>query len=66
MPRGAIVTEGTESHVLVVAEGKAESRTIEFSDWPADRVIVTEGLVAGDRVILDPTSVKPGDLVAAE
>lgn len=66
VPRGAIVTEGTESRVLVVAEGKAESRRIAFSDWPADRVIVTEGLAAGDRVILDPTSVKSGDLVAAE
>lgn len=66
VPRGAIVTEGTESHVLVVAEGKAEIRPIDFSDWPAERVIVTAGLAAGDRVILDPASVKPGDLVAAE
>ena len=65
LPRSAIVTEGAESHVLVIAEGRAEMRPITFNDWPADRVIVTSGLAAGDVVIVDATTVEPGALVAA-
>ena len=65
VPRGAIVTEGTLSHVLVVEGGIAVRREVRFSDWPADRVIVTEGLSEGDMVILDPGSVEVGaDVVA--
>lgn len=65
VPRGAIITEGADSHVLVIADGVVASRPIRFNDWPADRVIVTEGLAAGDVVILDPASVAVGDLVEA-
>lgn len=66
IPRGAIVTEGTESHILTLQNGVATVRQIEFSDWPADRVIVTQGLAEGDMVILDPTSVEAGQSVVAE
>ncbi|WP_127752989.1 MULTISPECIES: efflux RND transporter periplasmic adaptor subunit [unclassified Devosia] len=66
VPRGAIVTEGTDSHVLVLEDGVAMVRPIEFSDWPAQRVIVTAGLDEGDQVILDPTAVQPGQSVVAE
>jgi RND family efflux transporter MFP subunit len=66
VPRGAIVTEGTDSHVLVIEDGRVASRAIEFSDWPAERVIVTAGLAAGDVVIIDPAMVAVGDMVEAE
>ena len=66
IPRGAIVTEGTQSHVLVIENGVATTRPIDFDDWPAERVIVTSGLKAGDVVILDPTAVEAGDMAAAE
>lgn len=66
IPRGAIVTEGTESHVFVIENGKAVARMIDFSDWPAERIIVTAGLDAGELVILDPTTVEPGQSVTAE
>lgn len=66
IPRGAIITEGAESHVLVIEDGVAATRSIEFDDWPAERVIVTAGLAVGDQVIVDPTTAEPGDLVAAE
>lgn len=66
IPRGAIVTEGTQSHVLVIEDGVAVTRPITFDDWPAERVIVTSGLAAGDVVILDPAAVSAGDIVAAE
>ena len=66
VPRGAIVTEGADSHVLVIEDGLVASRPIRFSDWPAGRVIVTEGLAAGDVVITDPSMVAVGDLVEAQ
>lgn len=66
LPRSAIVTEGAQSHVVVIANGVAERRDICFDDWPSERVIVTEGLYAGDIVILEPAAVKPGEKVSAE
>jgi len=65
LPRKAIITEGTQSHVLVISDGVATKREVKFADWPAEGVIVTEGLTEGDVVILDPGSVKPGAKVAA-
>jgi len=66
VPRGAIVTEGVDSHVLVIEDGQVAPRFIRFSDWPAGRVIVTEGLAAGDVVIIDPSAVAVGELVEAQ
>lgn len=66
LPRGAIITEGTQSHVLVVDKGVAAVRDVTFADWPAGRVIVTEGLAVGDTVILDPASVAVGQAVVAQ
>jgi multidrug efflux pump subunit AcrA (membrane-fusion protein) len=64
LPRRAIVTDGGRSHVLVLENGVAVRREIGFSDWPSERVIVTEGLSEGDAVILDSGAVKPGDKAA--
>lgn len=66
LPRRAVVTDGTTSHVLMIVDGKATERPVSFADWPADRVVVTDGVAAGDVVILDPTVVKPGQSVRAE
>ncbi|HLV06234.1 MAG TPA: hypothetical protein VKY80_01015, partial [Croceibacterium sp.] len=60
LPRSAIVSEGTQNHVLVLENGMVVQRPIEFSDWPAERVVVTDGLAVGDTVILDPTAVNVG------
>lgn len=66
VPRGAIVTEGTHNHVLVLENGIITERAIDFSDWPAERVIVTSGLAPGDTVILDPALVSAGQAAVAE
>lgn len=66
VPRGALIIEGSETRVLVVADGVAATRQITFDDWPADRVVVTSGLAAGDRVIVDPSRITPGLAVTAE
>lgn len=65
LPRGAIVTNGGQSRVLVIEAGIATEREIAFIDWPAERVVITAGLAAGDVVILDPAAVRPGQAVAA-
>ncbi|MEX2482000.1 MAG: efflux RND transporter periplasmic adaptor subunit [Gammaproteobacteria bacterium] len=64
VPRGAILTEAGQSQVMLLEDGVATLRDIAFSDWPAERVIVTSGIAAGDQVILDPAAVKPGQAVA--
>lgn len=66
IPRRAIITDGADSHVLVIVNGIATQREVDFSDWPAERVIVTDGLVEGDVVILDPATVTPGAAVEAQ
>lgn len=65
VPRAALVTEGASSHVMVIENGVASQRAVAFSDWPAERVIVTSGLKAGDVVVLDPQSVVAGAKVVA-
>jgi len=65
VPRSAIITQGTQSHVLVLDKGFVVERPIDFSDWPADRVMVTGGLAVGDNVILDPGTVRVGQTAVA-
>lgn len=65
LPRSAIVSEGTQNQVLVLKNGTVAQRPIDFSDWPAERAVVTDGLAAGDVVILDPTAVSVGQVVVA-
>ncbi len=66
LPRSAIVTEGHVSHVMVVEDDVVVERQVEFADWPAERVIVTDGVAEGESVVLDPAAVAPGQEVEAE
>lgn len=66
LPRGAILSDGPQSYVLVLDDGVAARRDVRFEDWPAERVIVTEGVAEGEVVILDPGTIKPGDKAEAE
>lgn len=63
IPRSAIMVEGPESHVMLVEDGMAVSRRVTFNDWPAERVVVTEGLEPGQLVILDPEAAEEGEAV---
>ncbi len=63
VPRRAILEADENPHVFVIVDGVAETRAIQFADWPAPRVRVIEGLGAGERVILEPELVSAGDLV---
>ena len=42
----------------VVRDGKVERQAVTFKDWPSPTVIVTEGLRAGDQVVLGAPQVE--------
>lgn len=66
VPRGAVLTEGTQSQLLLIKDGVVREQVINFADWPAERVMVTDGIEPGDVVVLNPSSVVPGQLAVAE
>jgi RND family efflux transporter MFP subunit len=63
VPRAAIIKEATGDAVLLVTDGKASRRAVQVIDWPAARLIVTDGLVDGDLVITDATGLADGQAV---
>ena len=63
LPRTAIITRAGVSTVLVVENGKAVERAIEYIDWPSARLVITSGLKDGDVVITEPGTLLPGVLV---
>jgi RND family efflux transporter MFP subunit len=54
VPKGAIRTEGTQSYVFVVVNDRVDRRTITSGGADGDRVEVTAGLKAGERVVVSP------------
>lgn len=64
IPRAAIVNGDGKARVRVVnGEGKVGERAITYIDWPAEKVIVTDGLKVGDRLLVDPDLARVGDQV---
>ena len=64
VPRSAIILSGSAARVRIVGPDKiVTERAISFVDWPAETVIVTSGIQAGERILNDPNSAKPGDKV---
>jgi HlyD family secretion protein len=62
VPRAAILQPEASPRVRVLGrDGRVAEKAIRFIDWPADQVIVTSGLAAGERVVLDPAAVALGD-----
>lgn len=66
VPRTAVWTGEGGPAVLVVAEGVARLRPINVIEWPAARLIVTEGLAPGDVLVIDATGVADGQPVRVE
>jgi RND family efflux transporter MFP subunit len=63
-PRAAIVTSGQDHSVFVVtADGKAHKMPVTVIDWPAERLLVTDGLKARDRLIVDANGLADGKSV---
>lgn len=65
IPRSALA-EGSSPSVFVIEGDRAVRRAIQFIDWPSDRLIVTSGLVDGDRVIASAGKLTENALVAAK
>lgn len=63
VPRAAIVSDAAGDAVLVFSDGYALRRAVQVIDWPAARLIVTDGLAAGDLVIADATGLTDGQAV---
>lgn len=53
-------------HVYVVTDGIAERRPVRVIDWPAARLIVTEGLAPGDRLITQANGLSDGQPVRVD
>lgn len=54
VPQKAVL-EGAKSHFVWVinAEGKPEQRVVEVGDWHGDDWFITQGLQAGERIVVD-------------
>jgi RND family efflux transporter MFP subunit len=65
LPAGAVRTDANGSHVLAVASGKAERKSVQVSPLNPGTVLVTGGLTPDALVILDPGALRPGDAVTA-
>ena len=63
VPRAAVVTDVAGSAVYLAVAGIATRRAVTVVDWPAARLEVTTGLVAGDVVIVDATGLSNGAAV---
>ncbi len=64
IPRSAILQSAGQSRVRVISpQGAVEERPVTFIDWPAETVIVTGGLKAGDRIMANPDAARPGEEV---
>ncbi len=64
VPRKAIIQSGGKAQVRIVgSDGVVAERAISFVDWPAEKVVVTGGLKAGERLLADPDAARPGDKV---
>ncbi|PJF08861.1 hypothetical protein CUR21_10260 [Pseudorhodobacter sp. MZDSW-24AT] len=63
VPRAAIVRDDRGNCAFVVKNGLARRQSVTVIDWPAARLIVTEGLAAGDQVITDATGITDGQAV---
>ncbi|TGD41548.1 efflux RND transporter periplasmic adaptor subunit [Pseudotabrizicola sediminis] len=62
-PRAAIQTTDAGDAVFVVINGAARHRPVSVIDWPAARLIVTDGLAPSDVIILDATGITDGQAV---
>lgn len=65
VPRAAIHDLDSAPFVMLDDGGNARAQPISIRDWPSDRLVVSAGLKAGDRVITDPQDVPEGASVSA-
>lgn len=65
LPRSAIVTDETGTGFFLLKDGKARLMPVTVLEWPAARLIVSDGLSEGDMVIVNAEGLLDGDQVDA-
>jgi RND family efflux transporter MFP subunit len=66
VPRTALETGADGTGVFLVQDGTARFAPVTVEDWPAARLIVTDGLAEGDVLITDAAGIADGQAVAVE
>ncbi len=65
IPRGSVIDPSTQPRVYVVgADDIVKERKIAILRWPSLNAIIESGLSPGDRIVLNPSGVRPGARVA--
>lgn len=64
--RSAIQDLNGAPYVLLDDGGTARKVPVTIRNWPAEQLVVTDGLTPGDRLITTPQGINPGDLVIAK
>ncbi len=64
-PRSAIISNTTGSAVFLLDNGLARQTPVTVLDWPAERLLVSEGLNAGDQLIVDASGLSDAQRVKA-
>lgn len=60
VPRTALVSEDGTTAVFLARDGSARLQPVSVIEWPAARLVVTEGLSPGDWVITDAAGLSDG------
>lgn len=64
VPRQAVVDATTAPKAYVIdGDDSIQARNLVIARWPSQGAIIEQGLAAGDRVVLDPSGLRPGDQV---
>jgi RND family efflux transporter MFP subunit len=66
VPRSALTVGAQGTGVFLLADGLAQYRPITVVDWPATRLIVTDGLTEGEVVITQAEGIEDGQAVLIE
>lgn len=66
VPRSALTQLAGQTGVFLLREGNAMFQPVSVVDWPAARLIVSEGLAEGDRFLTETAGITPGQAVAME
>lgn len=63
VPRVAVAGLGAEPFAMVVRGDTVRRQVLNVIDWPSERIVVRDGLKAGDTVALTPKAVREGGAV---
>ncbi len=66
VPRAAVLEQDSRTVVFVFRDGRAERRAVTLGGPPTGDAVVTAGLAAGERVILDPPATLADGSAVAE